>query len=205
MKSNSLKLILSAGLFLLPAMSLQAGLDTVLKVELNCYFQAKTSLSGNIDAGKVGNVRLNSKQLLTLIGRERGIRFPYGSQLKVTDVGYVYVADSNGNSILDASPYVQVTFFKGKELLNGKINIANGKEDTRTYYQLALRLNLTTLKGTLRGIGIEDLIVTAPDRDGIQIARGNTDSTVNGKGIVNGGTGYFDGRINLKGRSAVIR
>ena len=206
MKSQSLKLILSAGLFLIPPLSLQAaGLDTVLKVELNCYYQAKTSVSGDVASGKVGIVRVNSKQLLNFIGRERGIRFANGSQLMVTDSGDVYVADSDGNSILDVNEYVHVSFAKEKQLYNGKINTSTGKEDSRNYYRLALKLNLSTLKGSLRGIGIEDLLVTAPDKDGIQIARGNTASTVNGRGVVNGGPGYFDGRINLKGRSAIIR
>jgi hypothetical protein len=198
-------MLFSAGLFLLPAVSSKAGLNTVIKVDINCYFQAKVSASGGVDAGKVGIVRLSSKQLLNLIGREKGIRFPATTQLMADDRGNVYAANSDGDPIMDASPYIRLEFYKGSELLNGKVNVATGKEDSTSHYRLALKLKLTNLVGTLRGVAVENLLVTAPNKDGTQIARGNTDSSVNGKGRVNGGTGYYDGKINLKGRNAVVR
>ncbi len=205
MKSNLLKLLFAAGLFLLPAMSLQAGLNATLRVDINCYFQAKTSSSGALESGKVGIVRLNSKQLLTLISKEKGIKFANGTLLMVSDEGVVFVADAQGNVLMDVSDLVQVKLEKAEELLSGKVNLTNGKEDSRTYFPLTLTFNLATLKGTLRGIGTEDRLTTAPNKDGIQIIRGSTDSAVSGKGIINGGLGYFEGRINLKGRNASIR
>lgn len=205
MKSNSLKTILFAGLFLLPAMSLQAGLNATLRVDINCYYQAATSVSGGVESGRIGIVRLDSKQLLTLVGREKGIKFANGTLILVSDDGVVFVGDAQGNSIMDISDLVQVDFQKKEELLGGKVNLTNGKEDSRTYFPLSLTLNLSTLKGTMRGIGIEDRIATAPSGDGVQIIRGSTDSAVSGKGQVNGGLGYFEGRINLKGRNASVR
>ncbi|MES2658756.1 MAG: hypothetical protein V4689_09060 [Verrucomicrobiota bacterium] len=204
MKSNSLKFLLSAGLFLLPAMSAQAGLKAVLNVDINGYFQAKKSVSGGIESGQVGVVRLESKQLLSLIAQEMGIRFSNGSLLMVSDQAEVYVADAAGNFITNVSPYVKLELKKGNELLHGKVNILNGKEDSRTYFPLALRLNLTKLQGTLHGIGIEEMLVTQPDGDGVQIFRGNTNCSLNGKGVINGGAGLFDGVINIKGRNADV-
>ncbi|MEO5914700.1 MAG: hypothetical protein ABIS50_10735 [Luteolibacter sp.] len=205
MKSNSLKFLLSAGLFLLPAMSLQAGLNATLQVDINCYFQAKTGISGGVESGQVGVVRLDSKQLLTLIGKEKGIKFANGTLLMVSDDAVVFVADAQGNSIMDVSNLVKIVFRKGHELLHGKVNLTNGKEDSRTYYPISLTFNLTTLKGSLDGIGIEDRLTTAPDGDGVQIIRGNTDCSVNGKGLVNGGSGFYEGTINLKGRNASVQ
>ena len=205
MKSNSLKFLLSAGLFLAPALSVQAGLNARLKVDVNCYFQSKTAVSGGVESGKVGIVRLDSKQLLTLIGKEKGVRFANGSQLVITDEGATQITDASGTFLMDVSNLVRMEFQKADELLSGKVNLSNGKEDSRTYYPISLTLNLSTLKGTLRGIGIEDRLTTAPNGDGVQIIRGNTDSSVNGKGMVNGGLGYYEGTINLKGRNASIR
>lgn len=205
MKSNFLKFLFSAGLVLLPAMSLQAGLNATLRVDINCYYQAGTSVSGGVESGRIGIVRLDSKQLLTLIGQEKGIKFANGSLLVVSDEGVVFVADAQGNTIMDVSNLVLVKVQKADELLGGKVNLTNGKEDSQTYFPLSLTFNLATLKGTLRGIGIEDRIATAPNNDGVQIIRGSTDCAVSGKGIVNGGLGYYEGRINLKGRNASVR
>ncbi len=205
MKSLALKTLFAAGLLLFPTMSAQAGLNSDIKLDVNCYFQAKTSFSGNVDAGKVGIVRLGAKQLLNLIGREKGIRFPSGSRLMADEVGNVFIADSLGNSIMDASPYAKLEYYKNNELLDGAINVSTGKEQSRTYYRLALKLNLTSLVGTLRGVAVEALLVSAPDRNGIQITRGTITSTVNGKGSVNGGAGYYDGKIVLEGRGATVR
>ncbi len=204
MKSNSLKLLFSAALFLLPAMPLQAGLNAVLRMDVNCYFQAKSAASGDIVAGKVGKVRLNSKQLLQLIAREKGIKFTKGSILMATDEGAVYVADSQRTLLTDVSDLVQLEFEADVELFNGKVNVVTGKEDSRTYYPLALKLNLTDFQGTLRGIGIEDRIATAPQKIGVQVIRGNTDCSINGRGLVNGVLGYYEGKINLKGKTASV-
>jgi hypothetical protein len=107
--------------------------------------------------------------------------------------------------ILDVSNLVLVKVEKSQQLFNGKLDLTNGKESSRTYFPLSLTFNLATLKGTVRGIGIEDRRTTAPDRDGVQVTRGTTDCDVSGKGVVNGSPSYFEGKVNLKGRSASIR
>lgn len=205
MKSNLLKPILAVGFFLLPTLSLHATVDSVLKIDLNSYYQSKKSKGSKFASGKVTTVRVDSKQLLKLLGQEKGVRFPSGSRLMVTDVGYVYVANSKGQEVIDAAPYVQVAYGKSEELFDGKVNVTNGKENARTYSMIQLSLDFPTLEGTLEGVAIEKVKVNAPDRDGIQKSRTETKSTINGEGVINGGTGYFDGKVNLKGRGAVIR
>ncbi len=205
MKSNLLRLSLSAGLFLLPALSLHAEVDAALKVEVDSYYQSNFSTGGKFDSGKVKKVRINSKQLLKLVSQEKGFNFPSGSKLMVTDVGYVYVANSKGQEILAAAPYIQMDLQKSDELFDGKINVQNDKENARTYYKIVLKLDLSVAKGSLSGVAIEKVNVSEPNRDGIQKTLTETKSPVNGKGVVNGGTGYFDGNIKLQGRGAVIR
>lgn len=205
MKSTFLKPILSAGLFLLPVLSLHATPDTVLKVDVKCYFQAKTSISKDKQKGDVDTVRLNSKQLLKLIAREKGAKFPNGSQLIVNEAGGVAVFDSKGNFIMDASPYVTLVFSTAKQLVDGTRDLDDGKENTLSFYPIALKLKLSTAKGTLRGVAIEHTRVSSPDRDGIQVTRVDLESAINGKGEINGGFGCYEGEIKLEGREAVIR
>lgn len=204
MKRNSLKLILSAAIFLLPAMSLQAALDTVLNVDLIGYYQAKIAVVGDTQAGQVGNFRVNANQLLALIGQEKGIRFPKGSHLMVSASGEVYVAAADGTNILDAGEFLQVNFYDAQEVLQGKINTTNGSEDSVKYYSLVLKLNFVSARGTLRGVAIERTLAALPNKYGIQVTNGSTISSVNGRGIINGGAGFFEGKINLTGRSVTI-
>ena len=202
MKSNLLPFLFTIGLFLLPAGSLHAELDSVLKLDVNCYFQSKESTSNKAFTGKVGKVRLDSKQLLKLIGNQKGVKFPKGSILMVADDGSVFVADSKRTFIADANAFVQLVFERDVELFNGRLNLDTGKEDSRTYYPLALKLKLANIEGTLHGIGIEKLFVGEPKKTGIQLTRGHTKSDINGKGTLNGGLGYYEGKIDLKGKTA---
>lgn len=202
MKSNPLPFVAATALFLLAATSLHAELDSVLKLDVNCYFQSKESTSNKALTGKVGKVRLDSKQLLKLIGNQKGLKFPKGTILMVADDGSVFAADSKRTFIADASAYVQLVFERDGELFNGRLNIETGKEDSRTYYPLALKLNLANIEGTLHGIGIEKLFVGEPKKTGIQLTRGHTQSEINGKGTLNGGIGYYEGKIDLKGKTA---
>lgn len=202
MKSNKLPFLLSIGLFLLPATALHAGLDAVLRLDVQGYFQAKESASNKAMTGKVGKVRLNAKQLLGLIGKEKGVKFPNGSMLMAADDGSVFVADSKRTFIVDASEFVQLVFKRDEQLFNGRMSLKSGKEDSTTYYPLALDLNLASIQGTLHGVGIEKRTIGEPKKTGVQFIRGRTQSDINGKGIINGGAGYCEGKIDLKGKTA---
>ncbi len=202
MKSNSLPFLFTLGLFLLPAASLHAELDAVIKLDVHCYFQSKESTSNKALTGKVGKTRLDSKQLLKLIGNQKGVKFPKGSLLMADENGNVFVADSKRTFITSADEYVRLAFDRDGQLFSGRLNLKTGKEDSRTYYPLALKLNLASIEGTLRGIGIEKRFIGEPKKTGIQLTRGNTQSDINGDGILNGGTGYYEGKIDLKGKTA---
>lgn len=202
MKSNPLPLLLSIGLFLLPTTSLYAKLDSVLTLSMNCYFQSKESSSTNTLSGKVGNVRVNAKQLLAQIGKQNGVSFPRGSILMVADDGTVFVANSQRVFIADASAYLRIVFDREDELFQGNLNLTNGKEKSTTYYGMALKLNLANLQGTVRGLAIESKDVGPPKKTGVQITQGTTSSRISGQGAVNGGLGYYEGKIDLKGKTA---
>ena len=190
------------GLFLLPAASLHAELDAVLRLDVRCYFQAKESASNKAMTGKVGKVRLNAKQLLSLIAKEKGVKFPNGSMLMAADDGSVFVADSRRAFIVDVSEFVLLVFERDEQLFNGRMSLKTGKEKSSTYYPLALDLKLASVQGTLHGIGIEKRTIGEPKKTGVQLTRGRTQSDINGKGMINGGVGYCEGKIDLKGKTA---
>lgn len=205
MKAISLKLFLSVGLFLIPSVALQANPTTTLVVNLSGYFQANQSVSGNIDRSQVGIFRVNSKQLLTFMAQEKGVKFPSGAVLKVADTGDVFVEGADGKFIMDAGDFLSVTFHKYRELLSGELNLANGKEDRRKLYPITLKLKFAAIQGTLRGLATVNLDVSLPNPFGIQTSQVAINSSMFGTGGVKGGTGHITGTINLTGKSAAVR
>jgi hypothetical protein len=115
------------------------------------------------------------------------------------------VVDRSGNLILDSSQYVRVRRATPSEIIDGVRNIRTGKEKSRSYFKIALAMNLQGLAGTVNGMAIADNQSTAPDRDGVQKWSLAIESRVNGQGQINGGPGFYDGKINLNGRGAAIR
>ncbi len=109
MNSKTLKLIFAAALGFFPTASLQAGVTSVMNLDLRCYIQEKTSIRGDIDAGKVKIIRMSSKQLLRLVGDQLGVRFGSGSQLKVTEEGKVIVEDVTGRIVNDVSQFFRAS------------------------------------------------------------------------------------------------
>lgn len=204
MKSKTLKLILATGLALFPAASLRASVNSVLNLDLKCYIQEGTSVRGDINAGKVSTIRITSKNLLRLAGEQLGVRFPGGSQLKVTVDGKVVVEDVAGRAVSDVSQLFKAKLEVDDRLYNGRANRATNVENTTNYYPITLTINLTNLKGTFRGIVIENFNVTAPDRFGIQRVTSDGMSTVNGKGFLNGAVAYYDGSLKLTGRTGIV-
>ncbi len=205
MKTSLSRFLFTACLGLLPASLIHATPDAAMQVSLTGYFQAAVSSSNTLIRGNVGKTRISTKQLLKLISQDSGRSIPSGSQLIVTDSGSTEVVDRQGATILDSTPYVRVKFFKDAEIIDGVRNLTTGKEKTRAYFKLALSLNLTGLTGTVNGIAIEQNDVSEPSRDGVQTSRVITDSRVNGRGSIQGGSSFYDGTISLKGRAAAIR
>jgi len=197
-----LNAILAAGLFLLPALPLHASVDSILTVVVNCYYQQKVSTAGDTIAGNVDIVRIDSKQLLVLLQKELAVYFPRGVQLELAADGKVYVVDAKSVVVMDVSTYISATVDVGERLLNGQRNLATKQENTRNYYPITLTFNLVALHGTIRGIMVESLTAGAPDRYGFNITNEKGNAIVNGSGSFNGKTAYFDGTLNLLGRTS---
>ena len=205
MKSTSLKLLLGSGLFLLSAFSLQASVESVLKLDLRCYYQKKISTSDSQVKGSVELVRLDSKQLLKLLSKQTGLRYPAGSQLSVDTAGKVLVTDSKQTrTVADVSRYFRAALDRDDAILDGKFNRETLEEKSVNYYPISFTINLPAFKGTVSGIAIENVSVAKPDKYGIQHISGKSSSNVSGQGQLSGKVAYFDGKISLAGKKAVI-
>jgi hypothetical protein len=203
MKFIPSRALLAAGL-LLPSLPLAASVDSNLTLELKCHTQQKFSTSGPNDYGSVRTVRLDAKQLLVLVAKQLSVKLPSGAQLKITTNGKVLITDFEGTVLHDVSRYFKARLDSKNLLFNGSANNETGKENSRNYFPLAFVIELPGLRGTVRGIAVEDFKVTSPDSDGIQIATGNIETMVNGKGKVDGSTALYDGSLYLKGRKATV-
>ncbi len=204
MKTHPLRLILATSLFVLAAPALHAGVDSALTLTLTCYTQEKVTSSGDNDTGKVNAMRLNAKQLLSLLAEQINVNFPNGSQLRVADDGKVYVADSNGVRLRDVNAYFQANLNENARLFDGSRNRVTGQENTQSYFPVTFTINLAVLKGTVRGLLIEKFTVSSADRYGVQRINQDGSSTVNGSGTYNGGDAYFDGTLKIKGQTASL-
>lgn len=204
MKSKSLRLVLAAGLFFGPALTLQANIDAALQLQVKCFFQEKTAASSDRESGKVGIVRVDSKVLLKLLSRRVGLAFPDGSQLIVAGDGSVYVADAKGNKLRDVSRFFGAKADVASLLFNGKRNLVNGEEKSRNYYPIAFSMNLPGLRGDIAGILTEDYTVSPATRTGVQFTAANANSDVNGKGAFDGKPAFFEGNLSLQGREASL-
>ena len=194
--------ILAAGLFLLPAMPLRASVDSILTVVVNCYYQQKIATAGDLIAGNVDIVRIDSKQLLTLLEKELNTKFPQGAQLQLAADGSVNVVTSKAVLITNVDTYLSATVDGGVHLLNGQRNTATKQENTRNYYPITLTFNFTTLQGSIQGIVMENLVAGAPDRYGVNVTTEKANATVGGSGTYAGKVGYFDGTLTLLGKTS---
>lgn len=194
--------ILAAGLFLLPAQPLRASVDSLMSLVANCYYQQKVATTGSVTTGNVDMVRVDSKQLLLLLEKELGMRFPAGAQLQVTTDGNVNVVSSKSVFIADASAYLSATLNDGVRLVDGQRNAVTKQENTRNYYPITVTFNFAVLQGSIKGILLEKLVCSAPDRYGINVTTSNSSATVNGSGLYNGVVAYLDGALILKGKTA---
>lgn len=201
---NFSRSILAAGLLLAPALPLHASVDSNLTLEVKCHTQQKFSTSGPNEYGSVRTVRLDAKQLITLLAKQLSKKFPSGAQLKVATDGKVFVTDSKGTVLNDVTAYLKADLNQKQLLFNGSANTATGKENSKNYFPLSLAIKLPGLSGTVKGIAEENFKVTSPNSDGVQITTGNIETEVNGKGKSEGNLALFDGSLYLKGRSATV-
>jgi hypothetical protein len=196
--------LLITTLFLGSAISLQARVDSVLKLELKRSTQATRSTSSTTERGKVSNSRVDSKQLLSLIAKARGTKFPDGSKLQVASDGTVYVADSKGRRLNVVSEYLRMSFDDKNNLFDGQRNLVTGTETSKNFFPIRLVIDLPDLKGSVAGIADEDFKAGEPDDDGVRIISGASKSMVSGKGSFEGGTALYEGTLRLTGRQAEI-
>lgn len=204
MKSPSPASFLAAVLLLLPAGAALASVDSYLDLQVKAYYQKESSISNDRERGRVGTVRIDSKQLLRLAEQELNTRFPDGAQLKVATDGKVIVTDSGGRTVLDISNLIEAKSDSSKALFNGEYFPLTGKENTRNYFPIKLKLKFRELTGSVRGIVFERVSAPSPDSDGIQIVHGRSDTTLSGKGTIYGRRAYYEGTMKLDGREVSI-
>ena len=193
--------ILAAGLFLMPAQPLRASVDCLMSLVANCYYQQKFTSVGTVTTGHVDMVRVDSKQLLLLLEKELNMKFPAGAQLQVATDGKVNVVSSKSVFIADASTYLSATLDDGVRLVDGPVNAATKQENTRNYYPITLTFNFSVLQGSIKGVLLEKLLTTAPDRYGFNVTTSDCTAAVNGSGVYNGKAAYLDGNLVLKGKT----
>ncbi len=137
MKLRTLTLLLASGLFFLIALPARASLDSTLRLDINCYYQDKTSSSGDKESGSVKVIRLDTKQLLVLLSTQLNIRYAGASQLEVATDGRVFVIDSKGTRLGDVSTYFHANFDKKTQIYAGTRNTLTNQEATRNYFPVS--------------------------------------------------------------------
>ncbi len=204
MKSKTLQRLFASALFFLPTLSLQASIESTLKIDLKCYYQARTTTANNNISGQVNTVRLDSKQLIRLISRKVGNSYPNGAKLIVAADGSIQVADSKGKFLRDVSQYFSLVNDQTSDLFNGKRNTLTKVEASRNYYRTQLTIALPEIATTCDGILIEDLKVTTPNKLKVQVSSGKSTSNLSGNGTVDGKPAFCDGSLKLNGKQAEV-
>lgn len=205
MKSRTLKLLLASGLFLFTALSARASVDSTLKLDINCYYQDKTTSSGSKETGNVKVIRLDTKQLLALLSTQLNIKYTDGSELEIATDGRVFVTDTKGNRLGDVSNYFSASFDTQSRIYDGSRNTLTNQESTRNYFPLSFTIDLPDLKVTVSGIANELYKVSIPNGDRVQIVTGRTQSSVSGSGNLGGLIAHFTGTLALDGRKALVK
>lgn len=141
MKSTKHKFFLIASLLLLPYISQQAAVDSLLALDVKCYFQKQFTTTLDRVVGQVAMTRLDTTQLLALLAKDSGISYTNGSRLKVVS-GAVFVADANGKVLGNVSQYFQLKVNTNAELFNDARNLTNGEERTQSYRSMTFTINL---------------------------------------------------------------
>ncbi len=204
MKSITSKLLLAGGLFLLPALSAQASVDSTLRIDILCYYQLKTYVSGVKSIGTAKVIRLDSKQLIVLLGKRAGVKYPDGSQLEVAVNGQVFITSSQGDRLRNVSKHLKANLETQSRVYDGYRNNQTNQETTQNYFPISFTMDLPGVKGTVYGMANELFRITSPTGDGVQIIRGHTEADVNGSGSFSSALAHYNGRLTLDGRRATI-
>jgi hypothetical protein len=221
----------SPGFSLLCAVMFPAALPVQATPEKNFatpfmsgFFQVPSSLvtSGVEDklVGKLQGVRLNGKDLLNLISEETEIEFPRGARLlvdldsfKLADkfitssalVGGTFVVDRNGAVLVNASPYVIVTFNFDDLIFSGVVDFENDKEKTKNRFPATVQIIFPhrDIDVLFTGNCFENFSMSAPNNQGEQRVKGTTRFQGEGSGFFDDNT--FIGSLDmlLKGNELV--
>ena len=205
MKSKTVRLILAAGLLICPALAEETSVNSIMTLNMKCYYQQSGTPSGTVGAGKVGVFRVDSKQLLKLAANQLGISFPNGTRLLATADGGVFAVNSKGDVIRDLSAYFLLKRDTANLLFDGRSKQPAGQQTSRNYYPVTFTMNLAGLTGTVGGLLIETFKITAPDKFGVRRISSDSNTPVSGKGTYGNSLSYYEGDLKLSGKTALIR
>lgn len=205
MKSKTLQLIITAGLLICPALAQETSVSSILTLDMKYYYQQSGTPSGTAGAGKVGVVRVSSKQLLNLAANQLGVRFPNGTRLLATAEGGVFAVNQKGTVLNDLSALFVLTRDTANLLFDGRSKQPAGQQTSRNYYPATFTFKVGGLDGSVGGILIETFEITAPDKFSIRRISSDSNTEVSGKGTYNNSLSYYEGKLKLTGRTALIQ
>lgn len=203
MKLKFLSLILPAAVFLAGGAA-QARVDSELAVTVKYRYQRTAKVTNGVEKGTYGEARLDSKQLLNLIGRDANRSFKSGSKLMITPEGDAYVLSRDGKERTDVSGFLSVEFEDSPVVFGGNRNLESGVANQRLFYPMKVTVNLSSLKATFSGIADEKTVTGKADRTGVQITTSTIQSMAVGTGSYGTGVVFGDGTIQLKGKVAEV-
>lgn len=204
MKTKILRVILPSLLFFAGALNSEARIDSELDLDLKCYFQNSLVVTNSRETGQLATGRVNSKDLMRLIGQQSGVSFRNGSKLKMATDGKVYVETPDGSVRTDVSQYVMGYPETADQAIDGSYYFDSNRENRRYFYRIQIQINIGNLQGVVSGLTEESINASPPNRYDVQIVKSSGKSVVNGKGLFQGKLAYFDGKLTLKGSQAVV-
>ena len=182
-----------------------ARIESILTLDLVCYYQKSFNPSQDDTTGEVGSLRIDSKDFIAMISEQTDIDYPRGSQLRVNVNGRVTITNSEGTILGNVSQYIKADFDQGRRLFAGKVDTDTGEENSTRYFQFTYTINLPGVQGVVRGIAAEDTNVNQPSDDGIQTTTTLCqEAKIDGKGRFNGSPAFFIGDITMEGRKITL-
>lgn len=205
MKSKTLQLLLATGLLICPAVAEEASVNSIMTLNMKCYFQQSGTPTGTVGAGKVGVFRADSKQLLKIAAKQLGTSFPSGTRLLAAADGGVFAVNQKGAVIQDLSTFFVLARDTTNLLFDGRSKQPAGQQTSRNYYPATFTMNLSGLTGTVGGLLIETFKITAVDSFGVRRISSDSTTAVSGKGTYGNSLSYYDGDFKLSGKTALIK
>ncbi len=193
----------AAGLFSFLTPALQA-LEVDVKLNLKYYVQQKSFSSPKVVTGDVDSFRVDSKQLREMITKRAGINASGESELKMNEEGNIFIVDPKGGRRFNVSEFFRADFDASQQIFDGKRDLEQDKEEGTRYLPMVFTIDLPELKGSFRGLVIDNFKTTAPNKDGIRFTTANSKTQVNGSGKFEGKSAFIEGKVILKGREASV-